>query len=91
MNEKETWKINLYVAGNSAAALQPRAELTAIFEGHDTVSAEITVIDLLSQPEEAAANDILAIPTLIRQSPPPPLRLIGDLTDHTKVLQVMGL
>jgi hypothetical protein len=34
---------------------------------------------------------VLAIPTLVRLSPAPRLRVVGDLTDVDRVVQVLGL
>jgi circadian clock protein KaiB len=52
---------------------------------------EITIVDVLERPEEAEANRILATPTLIKKSPPPVRRIVGDMSDTSKVLSGLGL
>jgi circadian clock protein KaiB len=49
------------------------------------------VIDLGEQPALAVDRNILAVPTLVKQRPPPAGRLIGDLSDTGMVLAVLGL
>ncbi|MEO8903221.1 MAG: circadian clock KaiB family protein [Polyangiaceae bacterium] len=46
-------------------------------------------IDLLKNPTLASGDQIIAIPTLVRQLPPPVKKIIGDLTNTECV--VVGL
>jgi circadian clock protein KaiB len=46
----------------------------------------IKVVDLKEHPELAASEQIIAVPTLIRQLPAPIRILVGDLSDKEKVL-----
>ena len=46
----------------------------------------IEVIDLLENPELAEGDQIIAIPTLIRNLPEPVRKIIGDLSNTEKVL-----
>ncbi len=41
----------------------------------------LTVVDVLEQPELAEAHRVIATPTLIRHTPEPIKRIIGDLSD----------
>jgi circadian clock protein KaiB len=43
-------------------------------------------VDLAKQPELARADDVFALPTLVRRSPTPARRVIGDLSDTDRVL-----
>ena len=51
----------------------------------------LEVIDLYQQPLLAAGHQIIAIPTLIKELPPPLRRIIGDLSDTDKVLVGLDL
>jgi len=42
-------------------------------------------------PELADDEKVLATPTLIRELPPPVLRIIGDLSDGEKILTGLDL
>ena len=44
------------------------------------------MLDLLKNPELAARDQIMAIPTLVRSLPPPLKRVIGTLSDPGKFL-----
>jgi circadian clock protein KaiB len=47
---------------------------------------DLEVTDIYQQPSLARDDHIVAAPTLIKQSPLPLRRLIGDLSDLKKVL-----
>lgn len=47
---------------------------------------EIQVVDVFQHPAYAEEADIVEIPTVIRESPLPRRRIVGDLTDHEKLL-----
>ena len=49
------------------------------------------IIDVLERPQLAEEDKILATPTLIRESPTPPRRIIGDLSDPEKVILSLDL
>jgi circadian clock protein KaiB len=51
-------------------------------DGH----CDVQVIDLTEHPSLARSEDIIATPTLIRYSPKPLRRVIGDLSDTERVL-----
>ncbi len=51
----------------------------------------IEVIDVAVNPEVAASEDILAVPTVIRTAPLPALRIIGDLSDRETCMRLLGI
>ena len=80
------YELRLYVAGrtrNSVAALN---NLKRICETHLAGEYRIEVIDLIKNPQLAAGDQILAIPTLVRYLPEPIIKIIGDLSNEEKVL-----
>jgi circadian clock protein KaiB len=87
----EQWHVRLYVAGQSPKSLRASANLKALCEEHLTGRYQIEIIDLIERPSQARIDDILAIPTLVRHSPPPPLKIRGDLSDRERVLAALGL
>jgi circadian clock protein KaiB len=46
----------------------------------------IEVVDLLEHPHLAKADDILALPTLVRRLPAPIRKIVGDLSNVDRVL-----
>lgn len=87
----ERWELRLYVAGQTPRSLAAFANLKKICETHLRGKYRIEVIDLLANPERARADEIVAIPTLIRKLPPPVKRIIGDLSNKEHTLVGMEL
>jgi circadian clock protein KaiB len=82
----EIWHLRLYVAGASPRSLRAFANLRRMCEENLAGRYEIEIIDLEKRPSLARADDIVAIPTLIRALPAPMRRVIGDLSDTERVL-----
>ena len=82
----ERWELRLYVAGQTRKSLAAFANLKKICETELRGKYRIEVIDVLANPERARADQIVAIPTLIRKLPPPIKRLIGDLSNKERTL-----
>lgn len=83
--------LRLFVTGilpNSARAV---VNINALCEKYLKGRYELEIIDIYQQPALALAEDIIAIPVLIKKSPLPEERLIGDLSDTEKVLKGLHL
>jgi len=83
---RRTWRLRLYVAGQTPKSITAIANLKRLCEGHLAGRYRIEVVDLLSQPHLARRDDIVVIPTLVRQLPPPIRKIIGDLSNQERVL-----
>ncbi len=86
-----TYILRLYVAGQTPRCVAAFANLKKICEEHLAGQYEIEVIDLLLNPQLAAGDQILAIPTLVRRLPEPVRKIIGDLSDTERVLVGLNL
>jgi circadian clock protein KaiB len=84
--ETPAYDLRLYVAGQTTRSIQAFANLKRICEEHLPGRYRIKVIDLLIQPQLAKGDQILAIPTLVRQLPHPVRKIIGDLSNTERVL-----
>lgn len=82
----KAFELRLYVAGQTPRSLAAVANLRKICEGHLASRYRLEIIDLTLNPERARADEIVAIPTLVRRLPPPIKKVIGDLSDTGKVL-----
>lgn len=87
----EVWKLRLYVAGQTPKSLRAFANLKALCEEHLKGRYQIEVIDLLKHPQLARGDQIVAIPTLVRQLPPPVRKIIGDLSNTVRALVGLDL
>jgi circadian clock protein KaiB len=81
-----TWRLRLYVAGQTPKSITALANLKRLCEGHLAGHYRIEVVDLVSQPQLARRDDIVVIPTLVRKLPPPLRKIIGDLSNVERVL-----
>jgi len=84
------YKLKLYVAGDNSVSSIAIATITELRE---TLSADIDleIVDILAHPEISRQERVIATPLLVRQSPGPVRKMIGDLTDHTRVVQALQL
>lgn len=80
------WRLRLYVAGNTPNSIAAFSNLKEICENHLGGKYEIEVIDLLRNPQLAAGDQIIAVPTLVRRLPYPVKKIIGDLSNRERVL-----
>lgn len=80
------WELRLYVAGQTPKSLTAMANLKRLCEENLAGRYHIEVIDLLMNPQLARADQILAIPTLVRRLPEPIRKIIGDLSSSERVL-----
>jgi circadian clock protein KaiB len=78
--------LRLYTAGQTPKSIKAFANLKRICEEHLTGRYQIEVIDLTQNPQLAAGDQILAVPTLVRRLPAPVRRIIGDLSHTERVL-----
>ena len=85
-NRSNFWELRLYIAGQSRKSLQAVINLKQICEVHLPGRYSIEVVDLVQHPNLARADQILAIPTLVRKLPAPMRKIIGDLSNREKVL-----
>lgn len=80
------WELRLYVAGQTTKSLTAFANLQRLCDEHLAGKYRIEVIDLMKHPQLARGDEIIAVPTLVRKLPEPMRKIIGDLSDTTKVL-----
>jgi circadian clock protein KaiB len=81
-----TLELRLYVAGQTPKSLIALKNLKKICEEHLQGRYRLHVIDLVKTPQLAQDDQILAIPTLVRNLPHPIRKIIGDLSDAQRVL-----
>ena len=79
-------ELRLYVAGQTSRSLAAIDNLRRICEKNLKGRYTIEVIDLVQTPQRARADQIVAIPTLVKKLPPPLRRIIGDLSNSERVL-----
>lgn len=89
--KSEFFELRLYVAGQTPKSLTALNNLKKICKEHMDEQYRIEVIDLLANPQLARGDQILAIPTLVRNLPTPIRKIIGDLSNTERVLVGLDL
>lgn len=80
------FNLRLYYTGGSAQSESARQELSKLKDLFPNIEFEIEEIDLVLNPSLAEEEGIFATPTLIKFSPPPFEKWVGDLANLKKLL-----
>jgi circadian clock protein KaiB len=83
------WNLRLYVVGQTAKSVAAIANLKKFCADHlDHLDHPYTIeiIDVAADPKAARRDEIVAIPTLVRNLPAPIRKIIGDLSHTDRVL-----
>jgi len=88
------YHLRLYVTGATPQSRRATSEIKAICKEHLEGRYDLKVIDVYQQPDLAAEDQIVGVPTLIKDLPLPTRRLVGDLSVTERVLaglNIMGV
>ena len=88
---QERYVLRLYVAGTTHKSKRAIANIERLCEEHLKGRYDLEVVDLYKQPALAQGEQIIAVPTLIKQLPLPLRRLIGDLSDPDHLIVGLDL
>jgi circadian clock protein KaiB len=83
------WKLILYISRHTPASDQAQANLLKLCEKYVPNQFSLEVVDI-HDPEQEIPLDILAVPTVVRISPPPERRVLGDLSNRDRAVQGLG-
>lgn len=88
---EEFYVLRLFVSGTSPNSVKAISNLRVICEAYLKDCYEMEIIDIHQQPQLVRNEDVTAVPMLIKTSPLPKRRLIGDMSEKEKVLKGLGL
>ena len=83
----QTFVLRLYVTGTTPRSLRAIENLRQILASQEAGLFDLQVIDIYQDPQAASEHQIIAAPTLVKLSPEPVRRIIGDLSDRDRVLR----
>ncbi len=83
--------LRLYVVSGTQLSDRAVGALRRLQAEHLGEDATIEIVDVREKPEEAEAAGVLATPLLVRVSPAPVRRIVGDLSDIERVRWSLGL
>jgi len=78
--------LRLYISGHTTRSERAIKLIRHICESELAGDYDLDVIDVFDCPHLAEQDKVLATPTLIKELPQPSRRVIGDLSDRSKVL-----
>lgn len=81
-----TFVLRLYITGTTAKSMRAIENIRWLCEQYLAGDYDLEVVDLYQQPELAAREQLLAAPTLVKKLPLPLRRLVGDMSNHERVL-----
>ena len=90
-HSKKTYVFRLFITGATPNSTRAITNIRNILEAHLKGSYTLQIIDVYQQPELAKREQLVALPLLIRKSPLPERKLIGDMSDTAKVLNAIML
>jgi circadian clock protein KaiB len=82
--------LRLYVAGTAPNSTRAIANARAICDEHFAARHTLEIVDLLIDPKRALADGVVVTPTLLKVSPLPMQRVIGNLNDTEQVVRTLG-
>lgn len=82
--------LRLFVSGYSAVTEQVLTTLQSVLEGSRYQPYTLQMVDVSKHPEQAEADQIAATPTLVRVSPLPVRRLVGELDNPRAILSLLS-
>ena len=88
---EEIYYLRLFVTGSTSRSQQAIQNLKQICEEHLQGRYKLEVIDVSKDPAQARQHQILAVPTLLKELPPPLRKIVGDLSEKEKVLEGLDI
>ncbi len=89
--ETAQYVLTLFVTGSSDMSARAIRSVRAICDQHLTGRHQLEVIDVHRDASLMSAHDVVAAPTLIKESPLPKRMLVGDLSDTPRVLAALDI
>ncbi|MBG0774957.1 MAG: circadian clock protein KaiB [Desulfovibrionaceae bacterium] len=85
------YSFKLFVTGATPRSRRAENNLRELCEAELGGRCDVEVVDILAHPELAEDEHILATPMLLKRSPGPVRRYVGDLSDRGRIRLDLGL
>ena len=89
--ETGRYVLTLFVNGASNLSVMAIGNVRDLCERHLAGRYQLEVVDVHRDARLMAEHNILAAPTLVREAPLPRRRLVGDLSDSSRVLAALDI
>jgi len=88
---KPAYLLKLYITGASPNSIKAVNNIKSICEKYLTHRYNLEIIDIYQEPQIAKTEQLVALPLLVKLFPLPARRLIGNMSDTSKVLEGLEL
>jgi circadian clock protein KaiB len=85
------YSLRLYITGATNRSTRAIRQIQSICDRFLPGNYALEIVDLYEQPGRAAEGQVIAAPTLVKETPAPSRRMVGDLSDERRVLSGLGL
>lgn len=90
-DNSEILLLRLYIAAETPNSIRAIANLKIICRDFLGDRCKVEVVDILKEPLRALSEGVLLTPTLVKLSPPPVQKIVGDLSEIGTVAHALGL
>jgi len=87
----QQYNFTLYVAGNGELTARALANFERLIRSRLGDRCSLTTVDIVQEPGQARTNRVVATPLLVRESPLPLVKVLGDLSHEQKLLTQLGI
>ncbi len=81
----------LYISGATENSRLALLNMRILADKHLKGRYHLAVVDLYQDPWRARRHDVIALPMLVKTLPLPVKRMVGDLSDESRVLSGLDL
>jgi circadian clock protein KaiB len=85
------YTLRLYVTGFSPRSMRAISNTRRICEKYLNGRYDLELVDIAQHQDRAGSEQIIAAPTLIKTSPLPIRRFIGDMSQTERILAGLGI
>jgi circadian clock protein KaiB len=89
--ETDDYELTLFVSGASESSAQAIANIRTLCDEHLPGRHQLHIVDLHQEPGLADGHHVLATPTLVKDHPLPLRMVVGDMSDHGRVLVALDV
>jgi circadian clock protein KaiB len=89
--KSEEYRLTLFVSGASEPSANAIANVRQICDAYLPERHHLKIVDLHQEPELAKQYHVLATPTLVVDQPLPLRMLVGDMSNHPRILIALDL
>ena len=87
----ETYVLRLFVAGTTTRSQNAILNIRSICDEHLAGRFDLEIIDVYTHPQQTRDFHIVATPTLVKVTPEPLRRIVGDFSDRTRIMSILSI